>query len=394
VVVEVELRGVWKTFGRVVAVRDVNLVFPDGKFSSILGPSGSGKSTLLYLIAGIYRPTRGQILFDGRDVSKLPPNERNVGLVFQNYALYPHMTVYENIAFPLRIRRLPEDEIDRRVRETAEMLGISGLLGRYPAQLSGGQQQRVALARALVKRPSVLLLDEPLSNLDALVRLKIRSELKRLQQELGITAIYVTHDQSEALAMSDFIAVINEGRIQQTGTPKEIYENPRNLFVASFIGLPPANLVEARIHRTPAPCIELPGEGSYCPRGPLSARLEALNLESVIVAFRPEDTILAEHPLEDYVALKAEVYVVEPLGRENIVTLTLPDGTMVKAVTQPVVSPSPGSVMYINIDPSKIKVFDPETELNIEYMEVEAEAVGARASIRAGLENLREEEDE
>ncbi|MEB3852064.1 MAG: ABC transporter ATP-binding protein [Desulfurococcales archaeon] len=367
--VEVELRGVWKVFGRVAAVRDVNLRFPDGKFSSILGPSGSGKSTLLYLIAGIYRPTRGEVLFDGRDVSRVPPNERNVGLVFQNYALYPHMTVFDNIAFPLRLRKTPRGEVERRVREVAEMLGIGDLLDRYPAQLSGGQQQRVALARALVKRPSVLLLDEPLSNLDALVRLRIRGELKRLQQELGITAIYVTHDQSEALAMSDQIAVIHRGEIQQVGTPEDVYEKPRNIFVASFIGMPPANLVPAEVRRAPGPCVLLPGGGEYCPRGGLASKLAALGLERVVVAFRPEDAILAEHPLEDYVSMEGEVYVVEPLGRENIVTLSLPGGHSVKVITQPVVSPPAGSRMYINLEPSKIRLFDPETELNIEYLE-------------------------
>ena len=392
--VEVELRGVWKTFGRVVAVRDVNLRFPDGRFSSILGPSGSGKSTLLYLIAGIYKPSKGQVLFDGRDVSKLPPNERNVGLVFQNYALYPHMTVYDNIAFPLRIKGLPPDEINRRIHETARMLGIEKLLDRYPAQLSGGQQQRVALARALVKRPSVLLLDEPLSNLDALVRLRVRGELKRLQHELGITTIYVTHDQSEALAMADFIAVIHEGEIQQTGTPSEVYNNPRNLFVAGFIGMPPANLVPAKVVR--GKCIALPGGGEYCPTGTIAAKLAGLNLERVIVAFRPEDVILSEHPLEDYISMEAEVYVVEPLGRENLVTLILPGDQRVRVVTQPVVSPRPGSRMYVNVDPGKVKLFDPDTELNLEYIEVEvpsAQLQRAEAPRRREAASEAEEEE-
>ncbi|RLF66263.1 MAG: sugar ABC transporter ATP-binding protein, partial [Thermoplasmata archaeon] len=193
--VNITLDNVTKKFGRVIAVNEASFKVNDGEFWVLLGPSGSGKTTLLYLISGIYKPTSGRIYFDDVDVTEMPPSERNVGLVFQNYALYPHMTVYENIAFPLRIQKRPQDEIDKKVREIAKMLHIENLLERYPAQLSGGQQQRVALARALVKEPSVLLLDEPLSNLDALLRLYIRAELKRLQRDLGITAIYVTHDQ-------------------------------------------------------------------------------------------------------------------------------------------------------------------------------------------------------
>ena len=234
--VEVRLEKVTKRFGRVVALDSVSLVFEDGKFTPLLGPSGSGKTTLLYTVAGIYKPTSGRIYFDGEDVTDLPPNKRNVGLVFQNYALYPHMTVYDNIAFPLRLRKMPERKIDERVREIAKLLHIDELLDRYPSQLSGGQQQRVALARALVKEPTVLLLDEPLSNLDALLRIMIRAELKRLQKDLGITTIYVTHDQAEALSMADTVVVIDKGRIQQVDTPQNVYNRPRNLFVASFIG--------------------------------------------------------------------------------------------------------------------------------------------------------------
>jgi len=380
-VVEVELRGVWKVFGDFVAVRDVNLVFPDGKFSSILGPSGSGKTTLLYLIAGIYKPTRGEILFDGRDVSKLPPNKRNVGLVFQNYALYPHMTVFDNIAFPLRLRKTPSHVIERKVVEVAEMLGIEGLLDRYPAQLSGGQQQRVALARALVKEPEVLLLDEPLSNLDALVRLRIRGELKRLQQDLGITAIYVTHDQSEAMAMADLIAVIHKGEVQQVGAPEEIYRRPRNLFVAGFIGMPPANLVTLKVRAVPEPCVELPGGSLYCLEGLRGEKLKRLGIEKVVLGFRPEDVVLSEHPLDDYLALEGEVYVVEPLGRENLITLILSDGQPAKALAPPVVNPRPGERMYMNVEPSKAMLFDPETELNIDLIELETLPGIARASI-------------
>ncbi|MCE4604815.1 MAG: ABC transporter ATP-binding protein [Aeropyrum sp.] len=372
----VRLEGVWKVFGKVVAVRDVSLVVEDGEFASILGPSGSGKTTLLYLIAGIYKPTQGRIYFGERDVTDLPPNQRNVGLVFQNYALYPHMTVFENIAFPLRLRRVPGDVVREKVLEAAKLLGIEGLLDRLPGQLSGGQQQRVALARALVKEPEVLLLDEPLSNLDALLRIRIRSELKRLQSELGITAIYVTHDQSEALAMADKVAVMSEGVLQQVGTPREVYEKPRNVFVASFIGSPPANLITVKLSRDRR-CIELPGGETHCPPPNIASKLAQLPTDHVILGFRPENSVLSEEPLGDHIPVKAEVYTVELLGRENVVTLTV-DGHHIKTVVPPMVNPSPGDEMYVNIEPSKALYFDPETEINLEYIEAAAPAEALR----------------
>ncbi|MCE4620976.1 MAG: ABC transporter ATP-binding protein [Desulfurococcales archaeon] len=365
--VEVRLEGVWKVFGNVVAVRNVNLVIEDGEFASILGPSGSGKTTLLYLIAGIYRPTRGRILFDGEDVTDKPPNERNIGLVFQNYALYPHMSVFDNIAFPLKLMGKPRSEIESKVRSIASLLGIEELLDRYPAQLSGGQQQRVALARALVKEPSVLLLDEPLSNLDALLRIRIRSELKKLQEELGITSIYVTHDQSEALAMAEKIAIISNGVLQQVGSPWDVYNRPRNVFVASFIGSPPANLLTVRL--TSAVCLKLPGNLEYCPPTRIARRLAALGTDKVILGFRPEHAVVSEEPIGDYVSLKAEVYTVEMLGRENIITLDA-EGNKVKVIVQPMVNPRPGDTLFINIEQDKILLFDPKTEVNIEYLEL------------------------
>ncbi|MEM4563275.1 MAG: ABC transporter ATP-binding protein, partial [Thermofilum sp.] len=239
--VTVRLENVSKIFrGGVEAVRDLNLEVKDGEFMVLLGPSGCGKTTTLLMIAGVYKPSKGYIYFDDKIVNDLEPKDRNIGMVFQSYALYPHMTVYENIAFPLRLKKLPKEEIDRRVREAASMLRIENLLDRRPSQLSGGQQQRVALARAIVKRPSLFLMDEPLSNLDAKIRVEVRAELKRLQRELGITTIYVTHDQAEAMSLADRIAVMNEGRLQQVGTPDELYYKPANTFVAGFIGAPAA----------------------------------------------------------------------------------------------------------------------------------------------------------
>ena len=367
--VEVELVEVSKRFGRVVAVDRVSLVFEDGRFTVLLGPSGSGKSTILYLVAGIYKPSSGRILFDGRDVSNAPPRERNVGLVFQNYALYPHMTVYDNIAFPLRLRGVDERSIDAKVHEVAKLLRIEELLDRYPGQLSGGQQQRVALARALVKEPGVLLLDEPLSNLDALLRLTIRAELKRLQKSLGITAIHVTHDQAEAMSLADKVAVIDQGRLQQVGPPEEVYHRPRNLFVAGFIGSPPANMLPGRV--------EAGGDGAavirvagtlYRPPEELAAAAREAGIERVVVAFRPEHATLLEAPPEagDGLLLRGEVYVVETLGRENIVTLSVA-GISVKVVTSPEQKPPGGAQLYIHVPNEKVMLFDAETGVNLYY---------------------------
>lgn len=234
--VRVKLDGVHKKFGNVVAAENVCLDIFEGEFFTILGPSGCGKTTLLRIIAGLEKVDSGRIFFNDVDVTNLPPYLRHTGMVFQNYALWPHMTVFDNIAFGLKIRKIDKDEINRKVKEVLELVKLSGLENRYPHQLSGGQQQRVALARALVIEPRVLLLDEPLSNLDAKLRIEMRSELKSLQKRLKITTIYVAHDQDEALTLSDRIAIMNSGRILQVGSPIEVYNKPRNLYVASFIG--------------------------------------------------------------------------------------------------------------------------------------------------------------
>lgn len=239
---EVYLENLTKRFSDVVAVNHITLRIRSGELLTLLGPSGCGKTTTLRLIAGLLKPDEGNIYFDDEVVTHLPPEKRGVGMVFQNYALWPHMTVYDNIAFGLKIRKLPRDEIRRRVKEVLELVKLSGLENRYPRQLSGGQQQRVALARALVIEPKVLLLDEPLSNLDAKLREEMRFEIRDLQRRLKITTIYVTHDQAEAMALADRIAIMNHGKIVQVGSPKEIYECPKDRFVASFIGI--ANFIK------------------------------------------------------------------------------------------------------------------------------------------------------
>lgn len=368
--VEVRLVNVTKIFGKkVVGVKDVNLHIKHGEFMALLGPSGSGKSTTLYLIAGIYKPTSGKIFFDDRDVTNLPPKDRNVGLVFQNWALYPHMKVYDNIAFPLRLKKLPENEIRRKVRAVAEMLRIEKLLDRMPWQLSGGQQQRVAIARALVKEPDVLLLDEPLSNLDAVLRISVRAELKRLQKRLGITTIYVTHDQAEALAMADRIALINEGRIVQIGTPDEVYSRPATVFVGGFLGNPPMNFLEGRIIDTGDKImIEAGGHRITAPRRYWEA-IRRLKLEKVIIGFRPED-IMIRPETTDTICLPGRIYGVEPLGRENIVIAQIGD-ELIKIVTGRGVSLALDQLVWICPNMEKIVLFDPATQKSLDYLVVE-----------------------
>ncbi len=311
--VSVRLVNLTKKFGKVTAVNNLNLEIKKGEFVALLGPSGCGKSTTLYLIAGLYKPTSGEIYFDDRVVNDLDPKDRNIGMVFQSYALYPHMTVYDNIAFGLKIKKVPKQEIDRRVKEVAKMLHIENLLDRKPAQLSGGQQQRVALARAIAKHPDIFLMDEPLSNLDAKLRIEMRTELKRLQKELGITTIYVTHDQIEAMTMADRIAVMNEGRLQQYGEPDELYNRPSNIFVADFIGTPPINLLPVNLVqgngnvyiKTPFGDIEIGDEYAEVFR--------RLGEGEYIMGIRPEHIRVANSDKAD---LEGEVFVIEPLGKE------------------------------------------------------------------------------
>ncbi|RLA96334.1 MAG: sugar ABC transporter ATP-binding protein, partial [Deltaproteobacteria bacterium] len=289
----IRLERLTKKFGKVIAVNGLSLEVQDGEFISLLGPSGCGKTTTLLMIAGIYRPTEGNVYFDDVLVNDVAPKDRYVGLVFQSYALYPHMKVYENIAFPLRLAKVPKKEIDRRVREVASLTKIEELLDRMPGQLSGGQQQRVALCRALVKEPEILLLDEPLSNLDARLRIETRAEIKRLQRELGITSILVTHDQVEAMTMAERIAVMHSGVLQQYDPPGVLYDRPKNLFVASFIGDPPMNLISMKVMEREGQLI-LSADGFHLPvpEG-LRERISSFMGEEVVLGLRPEDMTLA-----------------------------------------------------------------------------------------------------
>ncbi|MFQ5937107.1 MAG: ABC transporter ATP-binding protein [Acidiferrobacterales bacterium] len=316
---EIGLEKVSKLFDSVRAIEDLDLVVRDGEMLALLGPSGCGKTTTLFAICGIHTVTTGRIRFDDRDVTHHPPQERNVGVVFQSYALYPHLTVHENIAFPLRIRRQALTEVDHKVRAIAETLHIESLLQRRPAQLSGGQQQRVALARALVRNPAVLLMDEPLANLDAALRLEMRSELRRIQRETGSTAILVTHDQAEAMSMCDRIALMNDGRIEQVATPTEIYDRPNNQFVAGFIGNPPI-----AFYRGSAAEGRFQGEALEFE---LPQRFKDLQAVSLTLGIRPE----ALQP-DFTIAVEGRVAFVEPQGRETLYDLQLSDGEVLRSI--------------------------------------------------------------
>jgi len=284
---EIRFERLEKKFGEVAVLQGVDLVIQSGEFFTFVGPSGCGKSTLLNMIAGLETVTGGVIRFDGAAVHLLSPRERDVAMVFQSYALYPHMNAYENIAFPLRMRKVGRDEIDREVRRVAELLGIGGMLRRRPKELSGGQRQRVALGRAMIRRPRVFLMDEPLSNLDARLRIEMRAELKKLHRELRITTVYVTHDQAEALSLSDRIAVLHRGRLQQTGTPSEVFRKPANLFVGGFIGSPPMNFLPCGVRASGPTVLEC---GGVVLEPPLQGNLER---DEVTLGIRPEDVVIS-----------------------------------------------------------------------------------------------------
>ncbi|RLE72424.1 MAG: sugar ABC transporter ATP-binding protein, partial [Thermoprotei archaeon] len=308
--VEVVLKHVTKKFGKVVAVDDLSLEVRDKEFVVLLGPSGCGKSTTLRLIAGLEKPDSGEIWIGDKLVNDVDPTRRNVAMVFQSYALYPHMTVYGNIEFPLKMAGVPKKERKKKVLETAEFLGISELLDRKPSQLSGGQQQRVALARALVREPQVFLMDEPLSNLDAKLRVKMRFELRKLQKKLGITTIYVTHDQVEAMTMADRIAVMNAGKLQQYGTPEEIFYKPSNIFVAGFVGSPPMNFVKGKVVSEEALVFDV---GIFKLKIPNI--YQKLAGSEYVLGFRPQHVVVSATPSEDLV--EGYVVGVEKLGVET-----------------------------------------------------------------------------
>jgi multiple sugar transport system ATP-binding protein len=306
---EIRLDKVSKRYGQVAVLRDIDLAIRDGEFFTFVGPSGCGKSTLLNMIAGLDRVSGGTILFDGVPVNDLAPADRDVAMVFQSYALYPHLNVRDNLAFPLKMKKVGREEIEREVQRTSALLGIGDLLGRKPRQLSGGQRQRVALGRAIIRRPRVFLMDEPLSNLDARLRVEMRGELKRLHRELKITTIYVTHDQEEALGLSERIAVLHGGAVEQCGTPREVFFSPANLFVGGFIGSPPLNVVPGKVRSGQPPEIDCNG---YIIRTSMDRQPE---MADVFAGIRPDDLTVTDVRSSD--SIEVIVSVVEPAGAIN-----------------------------------------------------------------------------
>jgi multiple sugar transport system ATP-binding protein len=340
-----------------IAAHDLSLEIADGELLVLVGPSGSGKSTVLRMMAGLERVTGGTIRIGDRDVTDLPPQQRDIAMVFQNYALYPHMTVRENLGFGLMIRKQPRDVVNRRVDAVAASLGLDQLLDRKPAQLSGGQRQRVALGRAIVREPLAFLFDEPLSNLDAQLRVETRVELSRLHRKLGATMVYVTHDQSEALTLGDRIAILKEGVLQQIATPMELYERPSNKFVAGFIGSPAMNFFEGALTRT--------GAGGMCTfRGAdlmIRVPCEPGVNDRVFLGIRPQHLEVVGDAASGEGLLRAEVGVVEPMGNEQIVYLTLPGGERAVAVAPVQPRITPGEKVSVRVRPEGLHVFDART---------------------------------
>jgi multiple sugar transport system ATP-binding protein len=341
----------------VVAVNDLNLEISDGEFLVFVGPSGCGKTTALRCVAGLEEISAGRLKIDDRVVNRVPSKDRNIAMVFQSYALYPHMTVFENLAFGLKLLKTPKAEIKRRVEEAARILDLGKLLDRKPKQLSGGQRQRVALGRAIVREPAVFLMDEPLSNLDAKLRVQTRAEIHRLQRRLGTTTIYVTHDQVEAMTMGDRIAVMNTGVLQQVGPPRELYEHPTNLFVAAFIGSPAMNFMRGRVDNG---SIRL--ENSSIDTANFGAVLGGH--DEVLVGFRPEHMTLAAGEGEATARIPARVDVVEYLGDEELVHAVAGSTEIVALVSSDRRLEAGDSVDFV-VPVERLHLFDPETELNL-----------------------------
>lgn len=359
---DVRVENLTKRFGEVFAVNNLSLEVKDKEFTIFLGPSGCGKTTTLRSIAGLEQPDEGNIFIDNVLVNELSPADRDVAFVFQFYALYPHKTVYDNIAFPLKAVKTPKSEIEARVKDVSSILRLDKLLSRTPEKLSGGEMQRVALGRAMVRRPKVFLMDEPLTNLDAKLRSEMRAELKRLQRDIGATTIYVTHDQLEAMSMGDKIAVINDGVVQQIGTPREVYDHPASLFVAGFVGSPTMNLLDCTYVQE--------GDKSFLIIGANDFKLEIQkSLDSLIqknasgpeliLGIRSEDIFVKDETAKD--TIRAEVYILEPLGSENIIDLKIGE-KLIKAKTLPTIQPEVGQIVQMWFNKDRMHVFDKKTE--------------------------------
>lgn len=360
----IRLDHVSKSFGNVEAVKDVSLSIEDGDFFTLLGPSGCGKTTILRMIAGLEKPDQGKIYIGSLLVNELEPKDRDVGLVFQSYALYPHMSVFQNLAFPLEARGCSRDLIKRKVLETAQLLQIAELLSRKPKQLSGGQQQRVALGRAIVKDAKAFLMDEPLSNLDAKLRIKMRGELKRLQKDLGITTVYVTHDQEEAMTMSDRVTILNRGVIQQISKPIDAYINPVNKWVAGFIGSPAMNFFSCHVKLAGETSFMVVNElgGLQIPYDPKTLSKQLVDGYPLTLGVRPEHMTVTDKP--NGLVSKARIYVIEPTGEYTIIEIII-ENKVYSMKIGTALSYHMGEEIMITFDIHKIYIFDSETGLNL-----------------------------
>ncbi len=360
---EVALRNVVKRFDEVEAVRSINLGIPDNEFVVLVGPSGCGKSTTLRMIAGLEEVTAGDIYIGGEIVNDLPPKDRDIAMVFQNYALYPHMTAFENMSFGLKLRRFPKDEIKRRVDNAARILDIAELLDRKPKALSGGQRQRVAMGRAIVRNPKVFLFDEPLSNLDAKLRVQMRTEIKRVHQMVKTTTVYVTHDQVEAMTLADRVVVMNGGAIEQIASPHDLYHNPKTRFVAGFIGSPAMNFIRCHMEQNGAGLrarisdkISLPVPAS------LTARYQPHSGKALILGLRPEHLTEPRRSDRDQnCEFDITLDVVEPMGMETMVYFTV-DGQEICGRVDPGSAKGPGEVMRLHANMNHMHLIDPQTD--------------------------------
>ena len=372
---EIKLEHITKRFGDVVAVDDVNLEIHDQEFVVFLGPSGCGKTTTLRAIAGLEHPDEGEIFIDGQRVNALSPADRDIAFVFQFYALYPHLTVYDNIAFPLKAVKAPKSEIQERVKEVATILQIQAMLDRKPSHLSGGEMQRVALGRAMVRRPKAFLMDEPMSNLDAKLRVDMRTELKRLQHRLGATTIFVTHDQVEAMSMADRIVIMHQGSLQQIGTPQEVYNQPQTVFVAQFMGSPSMNLINGKVQTQTAlnpnsveggePALHLTHTDVWIELSEKQISRIGQS-DEIIFGIRPEHITVSEEPIAK--GFTATVHLVEALGSVNIIDIFLGENletgdiVLLRARTHPAFRPDVGQSIWFDFDTKQVHLFDRHTE--------------------------------
>ncbi len=360
---EIQLRNIVKRYGKVEAVCGIDLDISDKQFVALVGPSGCGKTTTLRMIAGLEEISEGEIIIDGEVVNEVAPKNRDIAMVFQSYALYPHMSVFENMAFGLRLRGLSRADVDARIEHAAGMLRISELLDRRPGQLSGGQRQRVAMGRAIVRNPKLFLFDEPLSNLDAKLRVQMRTEIKRIHQKIPTTTIYVTHDQGEAMTLADLIVVMNRGRIVQAGTPEELYRSPKNRFVAGFMGSPAMNFVDCRLDETPAGLMLSLADGiSFRVPAGRETRYRPWVGKAMLFGIRPEHINESRGDEPQSADIAATLDVIEPMGMETVVFFMIGQTELCGRLVDPTISPVAGDRVRLRLNLLHMHLIDPASD--------------------------------